>query len=136
MLHDCIIVLQIIGVFILKLCLQNDKNILKTYMVLKNDTVMWSYLVFKFLFSWIANFSCYVVPGILTCVYNDLKTMFSIIMEVNSWVRGRYSPPKKMNLINSKDSTVTNEDKLPNTSSKLRGLIEHCIWFINPVWSL
>lgn len=59
---------------------------------------------------------------ILTCVYNDLKTMFSIIMEVNSWVRGRYSPPKKMNLINSKDSTVTNEDKLANITSKLRGL--------------
>lgn len=51
LLHDCIIVLQIIGVFLLKLCFQNDKNILKTYMVLKNDTVMWSYLVFKFLFS-------------------------------------------------------------------------------------
>lgn len=30
LLHDCIIFLQIIGVFLLKLCFQNDKNILKT----------------------------------------------------------------------------------------------------------
>lgn len=29
LLHDFITVLQIIGVFLLKLCLQNDKNILK-----------------------------------------------------------------------------------------------------------
>lgn len=64
---------------------------------------------------------------ILICVYNDLKIMFFIIMEVNFWVRGRYSLLKKMNLINFKDFIVINEDKFFNIFFKLRGLIEYCI---------
>lgn len=48
-------------------------------------------------------------------------------MEVNFWVRGRYSLLKKMNLINFKDFIVINEDKFFNIFFKLRGLIEYCI---------
>lgn len=43
-------------------------------------------------------------------------------MEVNFWVRGRYSLLKNMNLINFKDFIVINEDKFVNIIFKLRGL--------------
>lgn len=73
LLHDFITVLQIIGVFLLKLCLQNDKNILKADgFKKKNDRVLWSYLVFKFQFSLIANFFKRFMPEMLCCIFTSV----------------------------------------------------------------
>lgn len=73
LLHDFITVLQISGVFLLKLCLQNEKNILKADgFKKKNDRVLWSYLVFKFQFSLIANFFKRFMPEMLCCIFTSV----------------------------------------------------------------